>query len=202
MGAKDVVEIIQVIPQYIEYVYPGFLLMYLYQFFRGKYLQITQETIAVAICLSYVMKIMAGDIFSDAVRSNLLLIAVAFVIAYAGYRFTRSQKVIKILRWLKIYTTFAENEVDALLDSSDSAWLRVYLKDEDIVYEGSLGAKELEEGQNRFITLEAFWKYRLDENGSPIEPYIEDHTGNYEERVVISYETIKRTEKRDVPENG
>ncbi|MCD8369556.1 MAG: hypothetical protein LUC94_04340 [Clostridiales bacterium] len=202
MEAKDIAEIIQMIPQYIEYVYPGYLLMYLYQFFRGKSIRITKESMAIAVCISYVMKVVSDSIPVNAYGGNASLIGMAVVFSYFAYRFTKSEIVAKILRWLQIYTTFAENEVESLLGYSGSAWLCVYLKGENIVYEGSLGAKELEEDKDRFITLEAYWKYHLDENGTPVEPYIEDYDGDYEEAVVIPYETIKRIEKRNVEKSG
>ena len=43
-----------------------------------------------------------------------------------------------------------------------------------------------------------YYKYLLNENGKPIEPYIEDHADNPNESVMIFYDDIKIIEKRDV----
>ena len=196
MELNDIEKLIQMIPEYIEYVYPGFLLMYLFQFFKGRSTRVTKETIMVAICLSYVMKLPFHS--SHRVANNILLIVGALIIAYMAYRITESDKTVSALRWLKIYTTFDENEIDVLVGESNAAWLCVYLKDENLVYEGSLGPKEMEKGEERFITLEAYYKYCLNGEGNPIEPYIEDHDGDYEEKVVIRFDDIKRIEKRSV----
>lgn len=198
MELNDIEKLIQMIPEYIEYVYPGFLLMYLFQFFKGRSTMVTKETIMVAICMSYVMKLLFHSSDRTATANNILMIVCALVIAYIAYRITESDKTVSALRWLKIYTTFDENEIDVLVGESNAAWLCVYLKDENLVYEGSLGPKEMEKGEERFITLEAYYKYRLNEQGNPIEPYIEDHDGDYEEKVVIRFDDIKRIEKRSV----
>lgn len=199
MEPKYVEEIIQLIPKYVEYIYPGFLLMYLYQFFKGKDVRLAKENLIAAICMSYVMKILPwnSEDLSPICR-NIGLIATAVGIAFIGFQLTKWQMAIRFFRKLGIYTTFAENSIDSLLDEANSAWLCVYLKDSDLVYEGSLGPKELESGKDRFITLEGFYKYQLDSSGRPIEPYIEDHACDYEEKVVVRYDDIKLIEKRNV----
>src|SRR5699024_6676124 len=80
MKPNDIEKLIQMIPEYIEYVYPGFLLMYLFQFFKGRSTRVTKETIMVAICLSYVMKLPFHS--SHRVANNILLIVGALIIAY------------------------------------------------------------------------------------------------------------------------
>ena len=83
-----------------------------------------------------------------------------------------------------------------LADFDKGAWLCVYLKNDNVVYEGSLGMKELEDGKRKYICLTNYYKYILDDNGMPIEPYIEDHGDCCDEIVLIFYDDIKRIEKR------
>ena len=84
-----------------------------------------------------------------------------------------------------------------LADFNEGAWLVVYLKDDDVVYEGALGPKELEAERKRYICLNGYYKYFLGEDGKPVEPYIEDYEKNTKETVMIFYDSIKRIEKRD-----
>lgn len=39
MSADDILKIIAALPEYIKYIYPGYLSIYLYLFFRGKTLK-------------------------------------------------------------------------------------------------------------------------------------------------------------------
>ena len=101
-----------------------------------------------------------------------------------------------LFNFSKIYTTFSDDEFDILTDYNKGAWLVVYLNNEDVVYEGSLGFRELEGGKRKYIILKAYYKYKLDVKGKPIEPYIEDYDTDYSKMVTIYYDDIKRIEKR------
>ena len=109
-----------------------------------------------------------------------------------------SSRIIKIFSLLNINTTFYDNEIEALSNYNEGAWICVYLKNDTVVYEGSVGMKELEEEKRKYICLNSYYKYLLNENGKPIEPYIEDHADNPNESVMIFYDDIKIIEKRDV----
>ena len=198
MAADDVIKIIDSIPQYIRYVYPGYVAMYIFSFLRGNTLLETKAVIVKAIAISYIFTVISS-VFSltTEIGEDAVLIVMAVAFPYAAYRIGKSQWVKEWFKRLKINTTLWENEMESLAGDDNKAWLVVYLKDDIVVYEGSLGDKELEAGRRQFITLEAYYKYYVDEDGKPKEPYIEDHEGNYEEKVVIFYDNIKRIEKRD-----
>lgn len=198
MGADDIIKIIDAIPQYIRYVYPGYLAMFIFCFLRGTTLRETKAAIVKAIAISYIFTVILNLIpLKTEIAENVALIAMSVILPYIAYLFGTFRWVKWVLRHLKVNTTLWSNEMESLIGDDNCGWLVVYLKDDDVVYEGSLGNRELEDGRRQFITLEAFYKYRLDKEGYPIEPYIEDHEGNYEEKVVIFYDSIKRIEKRD-----
>lgn len=207
MNADDILKIIRAIPEYIIYVYPGYLTVYIYFFLKGRTLKDNNYIFLKAIAISYIhiaiidwLKDIVNMGFlpiSQALKQNISFILLAGVFAYTGYAITISKSVQKILRYLNIRTTFHENEIEVLADFNKGAWLCVYLKDDDVVYEGSLGYKELEDEKRKYICLNAYYKYFLDSNGKPKEPYVEDHEDNYNETVLIFYDSIKRIEKRD-----
>lgn len=210
MNADDILKIIRAIPEYIVYVYPGYLTVYIYFFLRGKTLKDNNYIFLKAIAISYIhiaiidwLKDIVDMSFlpvSQLLRENIFLILLAGIFAYIGYMITISKSVQKVLRCLNIRTTFHENEIEVLADFNKGAWLCIYLKDDDVVYEGSLGYKELEDEKRQYICLNAYYKYFLDNDGKPREPYAEDHEGNYNETVLIFYDSIKRIEKRDTSE--
>ena len=138
-------------------------------------------------------------IFSRAsyeIKLNTSLLLVSIIFAYVAYRLVISKRLNWILGKLKVNTTFYDNEMEVLADFDKGAWLCVYLKDDEVVYEGSLGYKELEEDRRKYICLNAYYKYFLDKHGKPKEPYVEDHENEQEQTVLIFYDSIKRIEKR------
>ena len=198
MGADDIIKIIDAIPQYIRYVYPGYLAMFIFCFLRGTTLRETKAVLVKAIAISYIFTVILSLIpLETEIAENAVLIVMSVILPYIAYLFGTFRWVKWVLRHLKVNTTLWSNERESLIGDDNCGWLVVYLKDDNVVYEGSLGNRELEAGRRQFITLEAFYKYRLDKKGYPKEPYIEDHEGNYEEKVVIFYDSIKRIEKRD-----
>lgn len=129
-------------------------------------------------------------------KQNICLLVLSVTIAYIFYRIAVSNGVCKILEFFKIRTTFYDNEIEALADFDKGAWLVVYLKDDSVVYEGSLGEKEMEPDKRQYICLNSYYKYFLNKKGNPKEPYIEDHANEPDKTVVIFYDDIKRIEKR------
>lgn len=212
MSADDVLKIIQGIPEYIKYIYPGYLTVYTYYFLKGKTLKDSNYILIKVIAISYLyiiliewlgdiswISVVVNRIFSKAsyeIKLNVGLLLVSIIFAYVAYRLAVSKRLNWILGKLKINTTFYDNEMEVLADFDKGAWLCVYLKDDKVVYEGSLGYKELEEDRRKYICLNAYYKYFLNKNGKPKEPYIEDHENEQEETVLIFYDSIKRIEKR------
>jgi len=212
LNADEILKIIRAIPEYIQYIYPGYLSIYVYLFFRGRTIKDNNYIFIKSIAISYIylwliewlkqiniLRRIINLCFFNApyeLKQNGCLIILAIFIAYIFYRIALSDNTIKIFNLFDVNTTFYDNEIEVLSDFNEGAWLCIYLKDDDVVYEGSLGYKELEEDRRKYICLNSYYKYFLDEKGKPIEPYIEDHDNEKEETVMIFYDSIKRIEKR------
>lgn len=212
MSADDILKIIQGIPEYIKYIYPGYLTAYIYYFFRGKTLKDNNYNLVKAVAISYLYIVLIeglGNVacisgfvnhffynVSHEIKLNVSLLFISVIFAYAAYWCVVSKFINWILDILKVNVTFYDNEMEVLADFDKGAWLCVYLKDDEVVYEGSLGYKELEDNRRKYICLNSYYKYFLDGNGKPKEPYIEDHENEPKETVMIFYDSIKRIEKR------
>lgn len=198
MSADDVLKIIDAIPEYITYIYPGYLTVYAYYFLRGKTLKETKPALLKSIALSYVYIAMVdATALKNILLKNVFYICIALMIAYIAFQIAKSHGILELFDYLKINTTFYDNEMETLAEFDKGAWLIVYLKEERVVYEGSLGLKELEDGKRKYITLNKYKKYFISEEGAPKKPYIKDFTRNEKEIAMIFYDTIKRVEKRD-----
>lgn len=207
MNADDIIKIIEKLPEYIKLVYPGYITIYLFYFFRAITIKDNKAIILKAVILSYIYNVLIdetctlffikgnlGYVFVE----NILLMILSIIIAYLSYSLTRSKKVRTILEKFNIYTTFSSNEIDEMeCQSTNGTWIVVYLKDSDIVYEGFIVNKEMEPDKDRYIALAMYRKYTIDTNGKPVTPYIDDYSKNCNEKVVIYYRQIALFEVRD-----
>lgn len=208
MAVENILKIIDSLAEYIVYFYPGYMTIYIFYFLRAKTLKDENNVIAKAVVISFIYKLFVdkvpldklsqGRILLDSkISYHVLLILIAVVVPYIGYRMQKSEKIIIIFNLLKITTRFEDNEIDILDNQEISAWLKVYMQDEKIVYEGFLGDKELESGKRQFISLKKYRKYILGDDGRPKEPYIEEHDSD-DDVVVIFYNQIKTIEKNKI----
>lgn len=213
MNADEILKIIQSLPEYIKYIFPGYLSMYTYLFLRGKTLKDNSYIIMKSIAISYIylwilewikdikwLNNIDDSIFKSVpyeLKQSICLVILGIVFPYVFYRIITFEKTQTFLSKLKIQTTFYDNEIEMLSDFDKGAWLCVYLNDDEVVYEGSLGNKELDDDKRKYICLNSYYKYLLNEEGKPKEPYIEDHEKEPEETVMIFYDSVKRIEKRN-----
>lgn len=157
MKVDDILKIIESIPEYITYIYPGYLSIYCYFFLRGKTLKETNAIVVKALAISYIYIIFLDALkIESTIVKNMIYISVAIVCPYIVYRVARSKFIIAIFEFLKINTTFYDNEMETLAEFDRGAWVVVYLKNDDIVYEGALGLKELEEEKRQYISLNKY----------------------------------------------
>lgn len=213
MNADDILKIIQALPEYIKFIYPGYLSIYVYLFLRGKTIKDNNYIFVKAMAISYiylwliewlkhlkVLKVIVNFCFFNApyeLKQNACLIALAALTAYIFYRIAVSKRISCVFSKLGINTTFYDNEIEMLADFNDGAWLVVFLKDDNVVYEGSLGCKELDDDRRKYICLNSYYKYLLDNRGKAEKPYIANHDKEPKESVMIFYDSIKRIEKRN-----
>lgn len=205
MKANEVIEIIDSIPRYIQYIYPGFITIYLYYFFRGLTVKDTKGILLKSIIISYIyisiinvidgIDIIKNINFKNYISIDIELCIVAVMIAYFAYRVVIYDKVVDFLRKLKINTTFSMNELEEIeRDSIDGTWLCVYLKDSNVVYEGFLIKKEMEPDKKQFIVICKYRKYIIGDDGRAVKPFIFDYSDNKKQRAIIYFDEIKRFE--------
>jgi hypothetical protein len=213
LNADEILKIIQSLPEYIKYIFPGYLSMYTYLFLRGKTIKDNSYIIMKSIAISYIylwvlewikdiecLNNIEDIIFKSVpyeLKQSICLVILGIVFPYVFYRIITLKKTQTFLSKLKIQTTFYDNEIEMLAEFNEGAWLCVYLNDDEVVYEGSLGNKELDDDKRKYICLNSYYKYLLDEEGKPKDPYIEDHEKEPEETVMIFYDSVKRIEKRN-----
>ncbi len=124
MSPAEIIEIINIIPRYIIYIYPGYITIYSYYFFRGKTLHDNKQVMFKSVILSYIYITLTAFVpVTNAFFANVGYIILSIVIAYFAYRATTAKLIYDIFDFFKINTTFYESEVEALAGCENGAWL-------------------------------------------------------------------------------
>ena len=101
---------------------------------------------------------------------------------------------------MKISTSFAKNEIEVIQKKyKDTIWIYVYMKDSNIMYEGSLTEKELEACRTKFFCLSKYRKYYLLDKGK--KKKLADYSGDEKEKVLIYFDQISHFEIANVDKN-
>lgn len=194
MNANEILRVLDSLAKYIVYVYPGYITIYIYRFLRAKCVDGNKEIMIKSIAISFLYKLILDKALSETeIIYHFWMIIISVVIPYIAYLAQKSDTTQRALEVLGINTRLEENEIEILDNGERSAWVKVYLKEDKIVYEGFLGETEMESGKRQFIILKKYRKYMLDKKGHP-NPYIEEHDQD-EDKVLIFYEDVKRIEK-------
>lgn len=194
MSANEILRVLDSLANYVIYIYPGYITIYLYRFFRAKCTDGNKEILFKSIVISFLYKIVLDQALPETeIMYHLWMIVISAIVPYAAYMAQKSDTIQRAMEILGINTRFEENEIEILDNEEYSAWVKVYLKGDNIVYEGFLGETEMESGKRQFIILKKYRKYILNKSGYP-KPYIEEHE-NDEDKVLIFYDDVKRIEK-------
>lgn len=218
MNPDDIIQIINEIPKYICYIYPGYITMYLYYYFHSLTLEDTTGKLLKNIAISYfyvvIIKWMFGlvnripfiNIIDDVngVLFNIFLIIFSITVPCIVNLLEKSDKfdedAKKIKSILKINTSFAKNEIEVIQKKyNDTIWIYVYMKDSNLMYEGSLTEKELEDCRTKFFCLSKYRKYLLLDNGE--KKKLADYSNDEKEKVLIYFDRISHFEIANIDKN-
>lgn len=212
MTSEELIGFIDTIPRYICYIYPGYISMYLYYYFHSLTLDETKAKVLKSIAISYIYNIVLKAVFEKmncipfiTVRNdisgiwfNLFLILLSIFVPYIVYKIEKKEGFLeRVKRKLDINTSFSKNEIEVLQKKyHDTIWIYVYMKENSIMYEGSLTEKELEISRTRFFCLSKYRKYMLKENGE--KEKLADYSDDEKEKVLIYFDMISHFEIANV----
>lgn len=196
---QDILTLIDVLPDYIVLFCPGYITIYLYFFFSGKRINDTQWLLAKAVCMSYIyINIIQGDVQVKCltIPRIYILLGVGACVGIIAAKIHDSHLYSLILTAIKPDRNYGHSEFDIICSKDESAWIHVYLKDNSVIYEGSITAEELEADVRQYIILSGYRKYIISSKNK--KKYLEDNSEDNEKKVIIYYDEIRLIEKDNV----
>lgn len=212
MTTEELISIINILPQYVCYIYPGYISLYLYYYFHSLTLDESKAKVVKSVAISYLYIIVLKEVIKQinripyievkneisGVLFNVFLIFISILIPYISYILEKKCKILSsVKRKLGINTSFAKNEIEALQRKyNDTIWIYVYMKDSKIMYEGSLTEKEMEESRTKFFCLSKYRKHLLMNDGR--KKKLADYSNDEKEKVLIYFDMISHFEIANV----
>lgn len=150
---------IELVTNYLRYVYPGYITIYIYLFKRGISNRDSEYILLKSIVLSYIYNTILFNfsIISDSGWIDFILLFTSVLVALFAGCIVESKFMRNILDILNISTTTELNELDSVIGKRQ-AYCIVELKNGNM-YEGFLQNYEADiEVKNRFISLCAYKK--------------------------------------------
>lgn len=196
-GIKELLEIIK---QYIVYVYPGFITVVFYRFAMSKSVEENKNTFIKSIIISYLYTIPISH-FSGITPSeftmcqHVLLLGVSVLIPLAWNRIIRWEGFRKIIRGIGIKTEIYDNLMDIMFyKENGKVWVRAYLDEQKVMYEGSLRHYESDIKREQQIFLSGYREIHYNETTCKYDKKIYDYASDESKWVRIFEKNITRME--------
>ncbi len=208
--ANEFIDFLKALPEYLKYIYPGYITMYLYYFFRGYSFEDNKRVVIKSLVISCILNEINNLLFALADKLNQTmannikgvifengsLIILSVLIAFLAYEFTRCIWIGILFKKIDIETSLCTNEF-AHLEKKNAycpLLMIVYLKNQNIAYEGILSSYEIENSGNRYIILERYSKYKVDSNNGRLNYNTEDNREKEEKKVILYFDEILHIE--------
>ena len=189
--------------------------MYLYYYIHSLTLVDAKGTLLKSVAISYFYVLFLKWVFGainkipyvyfvndiQGVLFNVFLALISVVIPCLLNFFQKNEKIESKLKDVKVVlginTSFAKNEIDVLQKKyHDTIWIYVYMKNSNIMYEGSLTESELEDCKTKFFCLSKYRKHLLMADGK--KKKLKDYSNDEKEKVLIYFDQIAYFEVANV----
>lgn len=167
--AKEIKEILDLIKQYIVFVYPGLITFAIYRFAVARNIDESKNTVIKSISISYVYILLLSYIFKKehsqfGIMQHLILIVVSCAVPIVWNIIIKMGWFSRVLIFLGINTEIYDNQLDILrYKEKEGVWVRAYMDEQKIMYEGSLRNYESDMSKEQQIILSGYRFYIYDE---------------------------------------
>lgn len=194
---------IDILPTIFIYIVPGYICNVSFNYVLNKKNEDLNKNILENIVLSYIICSIISFILSffyDTVMLNLInvtfsILCFSLILGFISAKFLQSKKYIWLRNKLNIKRTISSFILDDLNDRKNGTWVKLYLKNELLVYYGALVGYDVKEKyDDGFIILNFYTVYKYGNTSSEL---IESEFSNEEEEnyfTAIKISEISRIE--------
>lgn len=185
--------------EYFVYLYPGFITLVIYYFSLGKNLKENKYILIKSVIISYLYisfskVVIEKNFLKNSKVQNMVLLVLAIGVPLIWNALMKTKLFTLFLRKIGIRTDIYDSIMDSLrFKEKDGVWVRVFLDDKGVMYEGSLRLYEKDTKKKQQIVLSGYRYFRIDAQTKE-EIIIENHENDSEYWVKVLEKDITRME--------
>ena len=205
---KIITDTLQILNNYITYIYPGLLSIFIYKYLEGKKFEENNITVIKSIAISYLYMVF----FQNVVQLNLnipkltkifphvVLLTISVVLPFILYKILNTKYFEKIREWLKISTRSSSNPIEIALSKEKSPWVCVYMDKIGIMYEGYIRNYVKDEDRMSYLMISQYKISKINKSTNTYKQTYPEKTGETEpdvrqqDWVILYFEHITRIE--------
>lgn len=193
-------ELLKIIEQYIVYVYPGFITIVLYRFAVFKSVEENKNTFIKSIIISYLYAIPVGY-FSGIeppdfeMCQHVVLLVISVIVPLAWNQIIHLGIYKKIIQKIGIKTEIYDNLMDIMFyKENGKVWVRVYMDEQNLMYEGSLRHYESDINRKQQVILSGYREYHYNKATHKYDEMFYNYETDEKQWIRILEENITRME--------
>lgn len=174
MSPDNIKGYIEIIPMLFLYIVPGYLFFRIFNFVLNKKNEkLTQNIVEYIICsyvivsiVRFILTLMYNEVVIELPEVIVSILLLSSVLGYIGSRLILSDWFSNnILSKLDISRTINNNVFDEYFNDKNGLWVKIYLKDDKLVYYGAIvGFDVKEKYEDGYIIINQYEVYKYDKS--------------------------------------
>jgi len=168
---KFVTDILQILNNYITYIYPGLISIFVYKYLEGKKFEENGIIVIKSIAISYLYMVFLQKVIQldlnipklTKILPHVVLLIASIVLPTILYKIVNSKWFEKIQKWFKISTRRSSNPIEIALSKGEIPWVCVYMDELGIRYEGYIRNYVKDVERATYLMLSQYKISKLDE---------------------------------------
>lgn len=196
---NGIIDLLDLVEQYIVYVYPGFITLVIYRFAMSKSVEENKNTFIKSIIISYLYTLPFLYIFDIdptefEIIQHFFITLIAIIVPLVWNKMLRWKRFKSFVRKLGIKTEIYDNLMDIMFYKEDGrVWVRAYMDEQGIMYEGSLRHYESDIAREQQVILSGYRQYHYNKQSKKYD-LIYDYSAEQKDWVRILEKNITRIE--------
>lgn len=141
---ENIADILQILNNYITYIYPGLISIFIYKYLEGKKFKENNIIVIKSIAISYLYIVFLQKILHlnlnipklTKIFPHIVLLSVSIILPIIFYKCVNAKWFENIQKWLSISTRMSSNPIEIILSKEQNPWVCVYMDELGIMYEG------------------------------------------------------------------
>lgn len=201
-------DILQILNNYITYIYPGLLSIFVYKYIEGRKFEENYILVIKSIAISYLYIVFLQKVIRlnmsipklTRILPHVILLTVSIILPIVLYKIVNAKWFEKLKKRLNIKTRMSSNPIEIALSNEKEPWVSVYMDELGVMYDGYIRNYVKDTEHMSYLMLSQYRISKLNEDTNVYEQTfpteIEGTVANVSKKewVILYFKDITRIE--------